>query len=126
MDICFLLINERCDKNWRLVLEESLSSLGKLHVVSIEEALIQISDIECEVLIIDATVVEEVELLIARLRAKRPDSRIVVMTASPTWRRARAAFEAGAIDYIPKSFSKTKIHDTFKQILQRPLPPWSR
>jgi len=126
MTIRFLLITDPHDSSWQYWLEQALMPLGQLRVVQADYAVSQIAEEEYNIVIVDATAIEEVELLASRLRATRPDCRIVVMTASPTWQRARAAFEAGAIDYIPKSFNKDKLLDTFKQILQKPLPAWPR
>jgi DNA-binding NtrC family response regulator len=126
MATCFLLINRSGDNHWKNVLEDALAPLGKLHNVNADHAITKLIDEKYDIVIVDATTIEEVEFLVSRLRAKQPDCRIVVMTASPTWQRARAAFEAGAIDYIPKTLSQSELHDTFKQILQKPLPRWPR
>lgn len=75
-------------------------------------------------IIIDSTMVENVDKLVSTLRRENPKRRIVVMTASPTWQRARAAFEAGAMDYLPKTLQQDELLDTFRQILNRPLAPW--
>lgn len=122
----FLLIRGEKDNHWKGILEEALLPLGTLEVVQAEDAITYVDNANFTVVILDATVIEEVESLVSNLRAKHPEFRIVVATASPTWQRARAAFEAGAMDYIPRSFSKLELHNTFIKILQKPLPPWPR
>jgi DNA-binding NarL/FixJ family response regulator len=66
--------------------------------------------------IIDASETEAIEARIANLRAERPSCRIVVITASPTWQGARAAFEAGATDYLPKSLGEEGLRRALNEI----------
>lgn len=122
----FLLITESQDNYWRKILDDALTPMGKLQVVSKRDAFTEIVNEYYDIVIIDATVVGDVEVLVSSLRSSQLGSRIVVMTASPTWQRARAAFEAGAVDYIPKTFSKAELHDTFNRILRKSLPPQLR
>src|SRR5438105_2835728 len=51
-----------------------------------------------KIIFVDATTVCNLAEILARIHADAPESRIVVMSASPTWREARTAFEAGAAD----------------------------
>lgn len=74
--------------------------------------------------IVDATVVEQVENEVMRLRTECPARRIVVLTASPTWQRARAAFAAGAMDYLPNTLDKKELRRIFDRLCRQPLPPW--
>jgi DNA-binding NtrC family response regulator len=122
----FLLFDGTEDNYWRALLAEALAKLGTLSVARSGEGLPPETDEPDGAIIIDATHVAEVEKVVARLRAERPERRIVVMTASPTWQRARAAFEAGAIDYLPKTLPQDELRESFEQILSRPLPPWPR
>ncbi|MBM3272523.1 response regulator [Candidatus Kaiserbacteria bacterium] len=125
MAVNFLLINGSSDNHWEELLQRALGPLGKLSVIRASNGIVQLYE-KYDVAIVDATVVEEVEFLVSRLRTKQPTCRIVVVTASPTWQRARTAFEAGAIDYIPKSLGQDELKKTFQEILQKPLPPWPR
>lgn len=126
MTIHFLLIHEFTDNFWVEFLEETLAPLGKLHRTDVRNSTIRIVKEEYDVVVIDAASVKEVEYLVSRLRAKKKNCRIVVITSSPTWQRARAAFEAGAMDYFSRSFDKTELLDTFRRILREPLPKWPR
>ena len=51
----------------------------------------------------------EITAEVARLRAEHPSHRVVVLTTEPSWRSARAAFAAGANDYLPKNLSATAL-----------------
>lgn len=123
----FLLVNGSSDGFWKKKLEKALFELGSLEILSYgNQDLEKAFDPHFGMIILDATVVEDVEKIVFSLRSRHPNCRIVVITASPTWQRARQAFEAGAIDYLSKSLSLEELHKTFAQILTKPLPPWPR
>jgi DNA-binding NtrC family response regulator len=120
----FLLIDGIRDHYWRQVLEEALAPLGTLQTGDEREAIKLVLQQSYDLVIVDATEVKNVPLLISRIRAQRLDARVVVATASPTWRRAREAFQAGATDYIRKSFDREEILFTLQAALGKILPPW--
>lgn len=121
----FMLTKGTMDSNWMKQLGQVLAPLGTLKLVEVNEAMKQIKA-KNDVVIVDATFVENAEAAVSSLRTQMPDSRIVVMSAAPTWKLARAAFEAGAIDYLPKTMNEDDLQDAFRQILEKPLPPWPR
>jgi DNA-binding NarL/FixJ family response regulator len=98
--------------------------LGKLEVLPEKEAMQHILQYKYDVIIVDAAAVGNEVLLISRVRAQQPQARIVVVTASPTWRRAREALRAGAMDYISKSLSEREFLSAFKDVLARIPLPW--
>ncbi|MGQ9601044.1 MAG: response regulator [Anaerolineae bacterium] len=120
----FLLIGEKVETQWPLVLQRALSPLGKLRVISEEEAVQRVSREHYDVIIVDAGVVgdEDVVPLVSRLREQRPEARIVVATASPTWQRAREALQAGAAEYIRKSLDEKEIRSRIRAVLETPPP----
>ena len=118
----FLLLNGLEDKRWKALLTEVLRPWGRLSVASASQGIPPGSEEPDGLIIIDATAVERAEKLVARLRLERPERRIVVVTASPTWQRARAAFEAGALDYLPKMGTVEEMRAAFQQVLRKPLP----
>ncbi len=120
-----IVTSEAADKSWREWLARILAPLGKLEAVEVNEAMRQVKE-QNGIVIVDATFVDNVDAVVSSLRTERPDTRIVVMTASPTWQRARAAFEAGAIDYLPKTMDEEEIRSTFERIRKKPLPPWPK
>lgn len=123
MQMVILLINGT-KPYWQKLLEEALAPLGTVQAASEEEGLELILCQSYELIIVDATTIKNVPVLVARIRAQQPNVRIVVASASPTWRRAREAFRAGATDYIPKSLNKQELLATFKNILAKVPPPW--
>ena len=122
----FLLINGTRERRWGKVLEEALAPLGTLEVGEERDAVEIVLQQSYDVVIVDATVVKDVPLLVSRIRAQQPDARIVVATASPTWRRAREAFYAGATDYIRRSLNKEEVLSVFQAALTKTPPPWPR
>ena len=123
MQATFLLIDGAREHYWPQLLGEALASYGTLHVKTAEDAIPFVRQAHTELIIIDATAIEDVPGLIARLRAERLDPKIVVVTASPTWTRARSAFRAGALEYIRKSLNILELRATFENILVARL--WS-
>jgi len=122
VEVAFLLIGNREESTWPQALEEAVAPFGRLHVVSEQEALEEAERNRYDVIIVDATVVSEVAPLVARLRARQPEARMVVATLSPTWQRAREAMQAGAFDYIRKSFNKKETRAAIRGLLKRPRP----
>jgi DNA-binding NarL/FixJ family response regulator len=118
----FLLVGRKNGARWPLVLQRALSPLGELRVVPEEKAAQAVIQGKYDVIIIDAGGVRDPTLLTAHLRAQRPEARIVVVTASPTWQRARQALQAGAADYIRKSLDEKELRSKIEAVLKIPPP----
>jgi DNA-binding NarL/FixJ family response regulator len=122
----FLLIGDSRDDLWRQIVKDVSASLGTLQIATEVDALSLTRQQEYDVIIIDAAKAENVFLLISSIRAQKPDARIVVATASPTWKRAREAFRAGATDYIRKSMNKEEVLFALQATVNKALPLWRR
>ena len=120
----FLLISDSIDYHWRDILEEILTPLGRLEVVSEQMVVECLSERGCRAVIIDAGAVDNFALLTSRLRAHYPDTRIIIVTASPSWKFAREAFRAGATDYLRKSVNRQELSLALEQALAKPLLRW--
>jgi DNA-binding NarL/FixJ family response regulator len=123
VEAAFLLVGIQTETLWTLVLQDVLSSLGELHIVSEDEALWTVAENPYDMVIVDASAVGDVPLLVSRLRDQQPQTRVVVVTASPTWRRARETLRAGAADYIRKSLDEEDLRSKIQAVLDSPLPP---
>lgn len=121
----FLLISEQGDF-WKQVVEGALASIGPLQTVEEKFAMDLVIENEYTAIIIDAAHVSSFGLMTSRIRAQRPDARVIVATASPTWQRAREAFKSGATDYIYKSADETELLTSLEAALDKPLTPWPR
>jgi DNA-binding response OmpR family regulator len=107
------------EEAWVQTLQRAISSFGKLDIVQAEGWLSVVKTESYDVILLDWGVFKDPPAIIARLRERAPDSLLIVITASPTWRRARAALKAGANDYIRKTFNEQKLHIEIEKTFQR-------
>jgi DNA-binding response OmpR family regulator len=116
---CFLLICESEEGYWHAVYSEALGQFGLVRAVTAAE----LGDAMCErydLVILDAAV-DNIAPLIRRLQMEHGVKRVIVITASPTWKRAREAFQAGAVDYVQKSLDHDEIRAVVLAALEKPL-----
>ena len=118
----FLLISTTSNDPWSKVFAEAANSLGSLQTANEKEALKLASLQAYDIFVIDSAKVVNESRLITSLRVRRPYTKIVVVTVSPTWRRAREAFRAGATDYIRKSINRDEIYATLQATIAK-IPP---
>jgi DNA-binding NtrC family response regulator len=114
----FLLVSGSKDSTWQDLLRTSLAPFGSLDVEAEGIPASRIAERGYEIVFVDATDVGDVLQLIIRLRACIPEIRVIVATASPTWLMARAAFQAGATDYIAKSLNRSEILSSVQAALR--------
>lgn len=122
----FLLVGERAETQWPVVLQQALSPIGKLRVVSEEEAVSAIIESDYDAILVDAGSISDAASLTSRLRTQRPEAHVIIFTASPTWKRARQALKAGASDYMHRSLNKEELRSTVQAVLKVPPPPLAR
>jgi len=88
---------------WLKHLAEVLSSLGIVTIFS-ECAFAEEFDRWFDLLLVDASGLQmELAERVGWLHGRFPTVPIIVLTSSPTWRRARAVLQAGASDYMRRS-----------------------
>lgn len=121
----FLLISRRKEQ-WHRVLQQGLSSLGKLHIAPEEEAIQMVVQNKYDMVIIDAGGNKDAFFLTTQVRTERPEMRIVFVTASPIWQLARRAFLAGAADYATESLDQEELQTKIQEVLEAPVPSWTR
>lgn len=123
MSVRFLVVGhgKDVDTAWSRVLREALEPLGRVEVVAESDIAKRVARLGrgSTVVIVDATEVDDVPALLSRLRQLSPPPRVVVATASPTWKRAREALRLGAADYIQKTLDKERLQATMRDILSR-------
>lgn len=118
----FLVISNSRERHWCDSLRETLAPVGVLRIETEDKAVELVMLGAYDFVIVDATVVDNVPLLLARIRAQRPRAYIVVAAANPSWDKARQAFQAGASDYVSKSFDATEILTAIAGELERQRP----
>jgi DNA-binding NarL/FixJ family response regulator len=121
----FLLVGNPSGSQWSSILRRALSTLGELRIASEANAPREISRKNYDAIIVDAGAVQDVNALTSLLRQDHPQARVIVATASPTWRRAREALRAGAADYIRKSLDEKELLVAIQEALLVPLPALS-
>jgi ActR/RegA family two-component response regulator len=121
-----VLLGTTNDNEWNKALKEALEPLGGIEVLQANRLGAGEPRSKYKVVALDATYVDNIERCVSQLRSEQPDRRIVVLTAAPNWQSARAAFEAGAIDYLPKTLDQSEIRRAFKELKRKRLPPWPR
>jgi DNA-binding NtrC family response regulator len=126
-----LILLISADRQWQAVVGEALGPLGDVHLVESEESLSNIRESlsrhqPYEIIVVDVGTVGDRKYpsLVSDIRAEQREARIVVASAAPTWRQAKDAFHAGAIDYIRKSLDKKELSAVFQEVLKKRLPPW--
>ncbi len=118
-----LLINGSSDNHWHTLVERIADAHGDLTIGAEPAVPALLAKDGYAVIIIDASAVEQVPALIRRIRAQQAYARIVVATASPSWQGARAAFLAGAFDYIVKSLGYDDLASVVAAAIDAPPPP---
>jgi DNA-binding NtrC family response regulator len=124
----FSLVDGLNSGDWPKLLEEALRPYGTLEVVSEAEAVDKMIDKNYEATILDCSSVKEAKLLIYRLLAQQPETRIVAVATAPTWELTRDVLQAGAIDCIRRLDNREDLQRTLNEILSRPATPpnWLR
>jgi DNA-binding response OmpR family regulator len=118
MQARFLLLGGTTPTEWVNWLRQRLSAFGDSDYLPAQD-LVRDEVGAYDIIFIDATEVGLLQGRLAELRGWFPSTSIVVLTASPTWKRARAAFEAGATDYLSKSMPEEHFYDVVETLLAR-------
>jgi DNA-binding NtrC family response regulator len=121
MDKKFLLVSGQQPDCWAKTLALAVAPLGFLETTTQERSLSKLDQSEYILVVIDSTAVAEPVRLTSDLLAHHRNIRVVVATASPTWKRALEVIRAGAMDYIPKNMIKEELQQKIERILQIPL-----
>ena len=90
---------------WLKRVSEILGTLGTVRVFT-EQMLETEAEAEepYEMFLVDASGLQmELAERVGWLHGRFPEAPIIVLTSSPTWRRARAVLQAGAADYMRRS-----------------------
>ena len=107
---------------WLKHMTEVLGSLGRLNVYA-ENVFEEDSEesFDMDMLVIDASGLQmELAERVAWLNGRFPEVPIVVLTSSPTWRRAKAVLQAGAADYMRRSMEDQRLLERCRSLLHCP------
>lgn len=118
----FLYVTNNLTASWSAVLDQAVSPLGKLEISS-SSGLCEQDLCHVAILFVDASYVPDIVSFIKGAHQTCPHLPVVVVTASPTWKRAREAIQAGAIDYIRKLSDVAELQRIVYNVLQSSTPP---
>lgn len=117
-----LLISNPTDSILQDKLKVALNQLGPLQIEPEENAIRAAIQGAHQIIIVETCGVEDFSLLVARMRAHRPEARIIVTTASPEWEDAREAFRSGATDYVNISLDMRELLASLYKAQTGPTP----
>ncbi len=105
---------------WLKQLTGVLAVLGELTICA-ESMLDEEPDEDYDLVVVDASGLQmEVAERVAWLSGRFPNVPIIVLTSSPTWRRARNVLQAGAADYMRRSFDDEQLLARCRFLLDYP------
>lgn len=116
-----MIVGDRSDPSDLQVLQDALQSLGHLAISSECDLESKLGSEFYDTAVVDAGAVAKPEDVIRRILSVQPHVRVVVITASPHWKIARAVFRAGATDYLRKSQNVQEVRATFARMLEQPI-----
>lgn len=102
---------------WLRHLAEVLGSLGTITICS-EHGLPEKPGWQFDLLVVDASGLQmELAERVGWIHGRFPQVPIVVLTSSPTWRRARAVLQAGASDYMRRSMEDDMLLERCRSLI---------
>jgi len=116
-----LLVSCSADEHGNRVLVDALAVLGSLQVTSEGEVVSCLREHTYDVVVVDAGAVTRAPDVVSLIRQVDARAQVVVVTAAPHWKIARAVFQAGAIEYMSKYMGKNEMVKRFRQLLSHDL-----
>jgi len=114
------ILSNNTQSPWLKRLEEVLGELGEITICS-ESMLVEEPDENYDLIVVDASGLKMVLAeRVAWLHGRFPEVPIIVLTSSPTWRRARAVLQAGAADYMRRSMDDVMLLARCRSLLASP------
>ncbi len=113
-----LLVGETLQTPGNRALQKALADLGEISLVEEGQIMQALADRPCKLLILDASQIStRGDHLIRAVKTKYPQLQIVLFTASPHWKIAKAAIKAGA-EYIEKSQDPKILAERFAPVIE--------
>lgn len=117
-----ILLIGTVDTYWHQLLVETAGACMAITALTFEDALVALQQQSYLLTILDAGAVGRVGAAISQIKALQPRMVVLVVTASPTWTRAREAFRAGAVDYVRKPNQRAELDDLVRNALAAARP----
>jgi DNA-binding NtrC family response regulator len=100
-------------------LQMALQDLGEICWCKSDDAFTHLSKDCYDGIVVDSGQIGNIETYIRNLLAICPDACVIILTGSPTWRRARDTLQAGAADYGRKTTDPNRLRQFIWQAMQR-------
>jgi DNA-binding NtrC family response regulator len=114
----FLLVSDSAGDHGNQVLRDALAALGYLQSTTEGDMESCLQGRTYDVVIVDAGAVASAPDVVCRVHSLDPGTKVVVITASPHWKIAKAVIQAGAADYLSKPLDKEQILASFRTMLE--------
>lgn len=98
---------------------DSLSSFEMVDAVSEADMSTYLAAQFYHVVIVDAGAVTDAAAVVSRIREQSPRARVVVITAAPHWKVAKAVYQAGAVEYTSKFEASSQMVRTLKALVEQ-------
>lgn len=111
----FLLVTNRPNSLWIIRIRQALRRLGLITLTMETEVGTTVEPANYCCLIVDTSGLVDIARVARSLKTQWAQTPLVIVTASPTWKRTREAFLAGASDYIRKSDDTETLREYFRK-----------
>jgi len=114
-----IISDEENMKYWQPMLEVIRRRIGPTTTIFEKDVLNQGFFKPSEIIVVDATDVASLPQLVRFIHDLIPEGKIIIVTATPTWKQAREAFHIGATDYIQKRYDKEEMANVLESVLEK-------
>lgn len=104
-----LLISNSQQDPWSVLVRDTIREEATVAIVDPNDATGQLATGTFTAVILDETAVSDAPRLVRSLRSQDSGTPILVATSSPTWKRAKESFRAGANNYIYATFDRNEL-----------------
>ena len=88
---------------WDASADEIREEIGPVTVVPDTQVSTRAASHRSDVILIDISSIADLHELIPRIHQEQPESRIITVSSTPTWKQAREVLRLGAANLIRKS-----------------------
>ena len=114
-----LLVNGQSGRYWIDLLRRSVLDLGGTLTVLEQRDAKEEMLADFDLIILDASAVDDLALTIRTIRSIHPLLRIVVVSPTPHWKQARESLVAGGTDYVRKVEDQAALLSILQESLAR-------
>jgi len=109
-----LIVSDDGNQNyWLKITEEIKNQIGPVRNVSDKDVSQQSSEQKYDFIVIDVSDIEDLYRLIPEIRRDQPESYVVIVSSTPTWKQTREVIRLGASSLIRKS---TNFEDVIEEL----------